>query len=1063
MIAREYIERVMQETDIVVIIGKSVKLKKAGKDYKGCCPFHNEKTPSFTVSPAKGIYKCFGCGKGGNVIGFVMDHQRLSYPEAIRYLAKELHIEIVDHKPTEEEEKKEQLKEQLYRLNDLAQEWFRSNLAKPENKHALDYIGLRYTSDTILQFGIGYAPEGWDSLVNHFRHLQVKEEFMIRSGLIRESEKGKKLYDYFRGRIIFPIFNYSGRIIAFAGRLVPSISQLRSTDDPGPKYLNSPESELYNKSRTLYALNFALHEIRRKDNCHLVEGYTDAGHLHSLGVINTVAPCGTALTEEQIGIIKRYTCNVTMLYDGDKAGRTAAIRNGELCLKEGMGVHLVTVPDNQDPADYFTSENIAEIETRKDYILWRAEDLFKNIEDDPMARHGAIDEICRLLALIDKKPLRESYIDQISKKYKVGKKTIADQMKEYRSVKGSTSVQNIPDDVDDDEFGRWGFYAHKNEYFFQLKDGSVAKVSNFVMKPLFHVISVYDSKRIFEITNYRGHKVVCNFDMSEMTSLQKFCKHIEEKGNFLWWGAEAHMSRLKLKLYEETKTCNEIRNLGWQKEGFWAWSNGVIMPDGSLQPIDENGLVLVEKQHYFIPAFSNIYITDKSVFIEERKFRFRNRDITLYDWADLFCSVFGENGRIGIAFWIASVFRDHILHIFKNFPILNLYGPKGTGKSQMAMSMSCLFGEGQTPFNIHNGTKAGLAEHIQLFINSIAWIDEYKNSIDFDKIETLKSIYDAIGRSRINVDKGKKKETTLVNSAVIISGQEMPTADIALFSRLVFLQFYKTRFSQEEKARYDSLKGIERDGLSHLTTEIIRLRDHFVKHYYSNYEEVLTNFIDELGKHAVEDRILRNMCSIVAAARTLYNHIRLPFSYEDLRNTALQSLHDQNSHVQSSNEIGIFWNIVEALFDEGTLIDNWHFRIDYEGIIKLKVGYEVKEVHLQEGKNILKLKFNSIASFYLQAAKKTGQKSLPPDTLRYYLEKNENFIGVYPSVKFTKSDWSNTEGKTIEQKQVTTAYCFDYDMLGINLERKPIEELEKVLSDNKIQSSSYEKNDDLPF
>jgi hypothetical protein len=527
--------------------------------------------------------------------------------------------------------------------------------------------------------------------------------------------------------------------------------------------------------------------------------------------------------------------------------------------------------------------------------------------------------------------------------------------------------------------------------------------------------------------------------MQEMVSITSFRKHIEGAGNYVFYGQEQHMSKLKLKLYDQTRTAYKIENLGWQKEGFFAWSNGMVDMDGKFTEVDEYGLVNFNNIDYFIPAFSKIHIDDRSLYIDERKFKYIKREISLEDWSEKFINVFADNAKLGIAFYIAALFRDFILNKFSNFPILNLFGPKGTGKSQMAMSLSCLFGLQQTPFNIHNGTKPGLAEHVQQFINGIAWIDEYKNNIEYDKIETLKAIYDAIGRNRLNMDKGKKKETTLVNSAVILSGQEMPTADVALFSRVTFLRFNQSEFSQQEIDNYENLKNIEKKGLSHLTTQILAHRKHFEENFYNIYNEVVRDINSELENDNIESRILKSFCTILAAYKTIDDKLSIKIDYQNLRSIAIQSIKTQNSQISSSNEISMFWGTIEALFDENQILDKWHFKVAICESLNLK--NEVKE--FGKPKNVLMLKFNTIYKLYATHSRRSGQGVLPNSTLRYYLENNPQFLGVTRGTRFTLKEFSNDENKFVEQVQTTSAYCFDYDGLGINMIRNatPVDSL----------------------
>ncbi len=1029
MIPREQIQQVYDSIAIEDVISRIVDLKRKGTNLFGLCPFHAEQTASFSVHPAKGIYKCFGCGKSGNAVGFIMDYHKKSYPEAIRYLAEMYNIRIQEVENQQDDETI-RIQEQYMNMNEWAASWFQQQLMESFAAYAsgsspLAYAESRMSKDEILQFRIGFAPERWDEFHKAALGAGYQEELLLKSSLIKQSDKGK-LYDAFRNRIIFPIFNRTGRVLGFGARTFHGESDQ-------PKYLNSSDTPIYHKSQVLYGMNFAWKSIKEKDCCMVMEGYTDVIRMHSLDQINTVASCGTSLTAEQVSAIKRFTKNVILIFDGDNAGRKAMVRNGELCLSTGMNVKVMMLPEGKDPFDFFNKDTVGSIEKEKrDYLFLRSEELFKKAADDPMIKHEAVGEICRLLSLLDEPSLQAFYIETISKQHSVTRRLLQDKLDQlvaHADADGGDDEVDIPAGVDVKEYEKWGFYDYQNEYYFRTRDG-IRKFSNFIMHPLFHVESINDTKRIYELINYKGYRCVIDFDMMEMTSLASFRKNIEGRGNFLFWGTDTQMNKLKLKLYEQTRTCQEIRNLGWQKEGFWAWANGITNSIG-FQEVDENGIVEHAGKYFYIPAYSKIYIDDKSVFIDERKFSYRSREITMRQWAKKFIEVFEDNARISIAFWLAALHRDFILHIFRNFPILNLFGPKGSGKSQLAMSLSCLFGSGQTPFNIHNGTKPGLAEHIQQFINALAWVDEYKNNLEYDKVETLKSIYDAIGRSRLNLDKGKKKETTQVNSAVILSGQEMPTADVALFSRVIFLQFKKTEFSREEKQAYDELKALENEGLSHLSAEVIAHREYFEKYYYTTYEEVLSEVYTRLEHSGIEDRILRSMCTVLAAFKVLEDKLDLPVNYEELRDIGIQSIRDQNKQISKSNEVAIFWEIIEALFDEKILIDRWHFKIDLCDELNLIDSKKILEPSIE----VLKIKFSSIYKLYAEHARKMGQTVLPNTTLKYYLENAKYYIGIEKSSKFTYKEYDREEGEMKEHMQVTIAYCFDYSKTGINLTR----------------------------
>lgn len=704
---------------------------------------------------------------------------------------------------------------------------------------------------------------------------------------------------------------------------------------------------------------------------------------------------------------------------------------------------------------------------RQDYILYRASQLFVDINNDPMRRSEAVSEITQLISYKSDKTTRSMFIDSISDTYKVGKKMFNDELKQAEvAVMDKPDDDPLPKGIDRSDWDKYGFYEDRNAYYFRERDGK-KKFSNFVMQPIFHIDSnnVNESLRIYELTNEFGLKIVLDFDMNEMTSVTGFKRKMESRGNFLFWGQESHINQLKQKLYKETTTCTEIRNLGWQKEGFWAWSNG-ISTDKGFSNVDDYGRIAFENQNYYIPAFSKIYIKDKSVFMDERKFRFMDTDISLTDWAKRLVDVFGDNAKIGIAFYTATLFRDYLLHIFKNFALLNLFGPKGTGKSQLAVSLSCMFGIQQTPFNIHNGTKAGLAEHIQQFCNAFAWIDEYKNNIDYEKIETLKSIYDAIGRNRLNFENRKKKETTQVNSAVILSGQEMPTADVALFSRMVFCQFHQDKYSTQEKQNYDDLKTIEGKGLSHITAEIIQYRKTFEREYFGFYEKTLKEFSESCEKENIEDRIIRSMVMITAAFRTLTEgtvKLDFGFDYAEMKRIGLKSIIAQQAQMKSSNEVSVFWHTVEALASENELEEGWEYRVQSETGLNLRTG----KIQWEGSKIILQIRFNEVCTKYRRSAKSSGVGVLPPTTLQYYLQNSPYFLGDSKGTKFKTTIHKPGDGPQTKKK-TTTAMCFDYTKLREILNIDLISETENYIVEAQPTPKQEETpvqrpEDDFPF
>ncbi|MCF8464475.1 MAG: DNA primase [Flavobacteriales bacterium] len=413
MIPKETIDLIFETARVEEVVGDFVQLKKKGTNLWGNCPFHNEKTPSFSVSPAKGIYKCFGCGKGGNSVNFIMDHEQQTYPEALRYLAKKYNIEIEEEQQTPEQLAEQTERESLYLVLAFAQRTFASNLLKTDEGQS---IGLSYfkergfSMETIEKFGLGYCFDRYDSFGNKALEEQYNRKFLIDSGLCLERED--KLLDRFKGRVMFPIHNLSGRVIAFGGRTLRS-------DKKVAKYINSPETDVYHKSNIVYGIYQAKSEIIKKDNCFVVEGYTDVISLHQAGIHNVVASSGTSLTVEQIRLVKRYTNNLTIMYDGDDAGIKASFRGIDLVLEEGMNVRTVLFPDGEDPDSFSKKmdedELIAFIDAnQKDFIQFKAQLLSEEAKGDPIKMAGLIKDIISSIALIPDPIIRNLYVRQCS-------------------------------------------------------------------------------------------------------------------------------------------------------------------------------------------------------------------------------------------------------------------------------------------------------------------------------------------------------------------------------------------------------------------------------------------------------------------------------------------------------------------------------------------------------------------------------------------------------------------------------------------------------------------------
>jgi DNA primase len=416
VITQNTIQQILSRIDILEVVGGFVRLKRRGANYLGLCPFHNEKTPSFTVSPSKEIFKCFGCGKSGNTISFLMEHEKLSYVEALKWLANKYNIEVEETEASPEQKIQQQTSESLFIINQFAQQFFSKILFETEEGKdiGLTYLKERgFTEDIIKKFGLGYAPDSKDRFAKEAVTKQFNPELLQKSGLV--VNRNEQLADNYRDRIIFPVHNNSGKVIGFGARQIKK-------NDKSPKYINTPENELYIKSKILYGTYFARHAIDKADECLLVEGYTDVVSLNQAGIENVVASGGTSLTQDQLRLIKKYTKNLTIIYDGDPAGVKAALRGLDMALEESLNVKLVLIPDKEDPDSYVQKIGANQfknfiLHNKKDFILFQLEVSLKDAGADSNKKSEVVNQIAETISKIDKTEdftKQQDYIRQCS-------------------------------------------------------------------------------------------------------------------------------------------------------------------------------------------------------------------------------------------------------------------------------------------------------------------------------------------------------------------------------------------------------------------------------------------------------------------------------------------------------------------------------------------------------------------------------------------------------------------------------------------------------------------------
>lgn len=428
-IDREIVQKVLDAANIVEVVSDFVSLKRRGANYTGLCPFHNERTPSFSVSPARGICKCFSCGKGGSAVNFIMEHEQLNFNEAIRYLAKKYNIEIKEHEMSDEERQRESARENMFAVNEFALKQFEQNLLETSDGRDIGYAYFRergISDSAIARFHLGYSLEKGNALYDAATKAGYSEQALIETGLSVKREDGS-IYDRFKGRVMYPVHTISGKVVAFGGRTLRNDKKIA-------KYVNSPESTIYTKSRELYGLYQAKKSIVEKNKCILVEGYMDVISMSQLGIQNVVASSGTSLTEGQIRLIHRFTSDVTVIYDSDPAGIKASLRGIDMLLAEGLNIKVVLLPEGEDPDSFAQSHSLSEVEeylaqNETDFIRFKTDILLKGVENDPIRRSQVIGEIVRSISVIPDDITRTIYVQECARRLEINEKVILSQIK----------------------------------------------------------------------------------------------------------------------------------------------------------------------------------------------------------------------------------------------------------------------------------------------------------------------------------------------------------------------------------------------------------------------------------------------------------------------------------------------------------------------------------------------------------------------------------------------------------------------------------------------------------
>ena len=1073
MITSNSIDRV-RETDIVQVIQYYLPdLKKVGANYQAKSPFAKEKTASFVVSPTKQIFKDFSSGLGGDVIKFVQEHDKVDFITAVKTIAQIANILLEEEQVSEDIKRKQVQKTSLTALSQNVAKQFQKNYqALPDNHWAKQMVAEReFTPESIIDFQIGYALN--DNQVTTACSANGKLSQALDIGISSQSTSGS--YDAFKDRLIFPIVNHKNEVVAFGGRRCNGAGFEKYA-----KYINSKESEIYDKSSILYGLNLAKQQIASSGFVILTEGYTDVISMHINGCENTVATCGTSLSEAHLSLLKKYCNHIVLLRDGDAPGKKAAMRDLDICLAGGFKVSIFILNEDEDPDTYARKHKE---ETKKqildnllDAVLYKAKMLAENTADDHFERSEAVDSLCDTLFKIKNETVRNGYIKEVAViigspqailKSNIGnlEKNHQEQLKKQQT-KPTAKQLGLPEGADPEQFLKDRFAEVKNSYYFQSTNGFF-QGTNFKITPLFHIKGRKENKRLCEIINTYNKKELVDFDSESFVSHGDFKRQLIRLGYFIFKsGANtAHFDLVAEKILREFNTALELQNLGWNSKGFYAFANGVYW-QGKFQNVNNYGIIYLEGvdqdeadeynekvDYYYSPAFSVMHRKNQDgddPYENDRKFVYKKANITLNDWMLNMMTVFKEKAQIGIVFNLAACFRDLYLKSYDYFPLLGGFGEKDSGKSGFGKILQNFFFYQEEPLELNQATLVGLNRRLSRTTNTVTFLDEFTNKLDEKIMQALKGAWNGLGREKGIATTDKRTVVDKINQAIYYAGQYMPTSDDnALQTRTICLQFPNQNYTVQQKDNYNKLIELTNQGISSLVVEVINHRDYFEQQLPRTFNEVIRELKTRLDGQEYQERIFGNYAALLIAYKILHPKVSFPFTYEVFFKQCVDGIIENSNNVADSNGLTGFWNVLEWLFEHKQISEGLHFKIEKPIDVKyLHSKDETREwTNPSRSKQVLFLRLNAVHQDYVkEVTKREGVEVIGETTLRNYFKSRPYFIGLVKAKRF--------------EKGVFSCYAFDYEIMQNGNTVTLHEDLEQSLFDS---TGAKRQDDDMPF
>lgn len=1041
----------VRNADIVRVIGNFLDLKKTGSKLFAKSPFSDDKSASFCVTPALNIFKCFSSGIGGDAIKFVMLHKNASYPEALKIIADICQITLLEEAVTEEETRKRSYKQELFDLTNQAATKYQMQLHAATSKHwAKQMIAKReINEETITNFSIGYAPKDFKFLTAPFTD-RAKLELAKTVGLV--NTKDGRSFDFFVDRLIFPIHDFKGNIVGFGGRQADGVE--------GPKYINSKDTEIYNKSNVLYGLHQAKHHIQKEKTAVLVEGYTDVTGLFQYGCQIAVANCGTApLSAIQSKLLHRFANHVIICRDNDgldaagneQKGTLAAIRDINTLLAEGFKVSIVILPEGEDPDSMARkTPEIKEyiLNNAQDAVIWKTLKLKNKAANDPDMISESVNDVCAMLFEIKDDIKQAHYVKTCSGLMKQPIKVFKDTMAKFikkAEVKSETTgvakaedaeIMGLPDGADYSQYFTLGFVIHENSVYFKGRE-KFFKGSNYKITPLFHVYGKTDNKRLCEVISEYGKKKIIDFDTADFVQMAKFEGKLLDEGNFTFTAdvTANHFKLFRNSIMEQFIMAYELKSLGWQPEGFFAYAD-CVFHSGILKRANDYGIIQLETgvqteseymedvKHFYSPSASVMHKFSREgddLYENDRYLVYKTAPVDITTWMKQLRKVYGIKSTTGIAFIIASIFRDITMKKKGFFPLFFLSGEKGSGKSKFGESIVALFTHKQEPFDLNSGTKVALSRRLARISNISVMFEEYNDGVEDTVFQMLKGAYDGRGREMGKATGDNRTTTTKVNCGLILLSQYLSARDDnSLTSRSVIEHFLKPQesFTTAQIEDYSLLKSWEEQGLSSLLVEILQHRELIEEKTQETYAAISKKMKAELKGKEYQERMMENYVAMLVPITILKNLLRFPFEEKEVWDQFKQAIVDSSDLIIESEGLSEFWHTLEFLLDTKRITKGHQFEIEMPLMVKLQTrkGEADVEVRLDGKKRVLFLRLNAVHQLYhKEVSTRDSVEVIGENTLKNYFRSKKYFIGSVKSKRFEDTS--------------TSAYLFDYDMM----------------------------------